>query len=35
MEEQQIRRLPVIDSHRLIGMIIEADLSRRLPVQSV
>jgi len=35
MEEHQIRRLPVIESHRLIGMISEADLARHLPDQSV
>jgi CBS domain-containing protein len=35
MEEHQIRRLPVIDSHRLVGMITEADLARHLPGQSV
>jgi CBS domain-containing protein len=35
MEEHQIRRLPVIDSHRLVGMISEADLARHLPEQSV
>ena len=31
MEEHQIRRLPVIDGHRLAGMISEADLARHLP----
>jgi len=35
MEENQIRRLPVIDNHRLVGMISEADLARHLPEQSV
>jgi CBS domain-containing protein len=35
MEEHQIRRLPVIESHRLIGMISEADLARHLPEQAV
>jgi CBS domain-containing protein len=35
MEEHQIRRLPVIDNHRLVGMISEADLARHLPEQSV
>ncbi len=35
MEEHQIRRLPVIDSHRVIGMISEADLARHLPEQAV
>ncbi|MET8743067.1 CBS domain-containing protein [Streptomyces sp. NPDC004728] len=31
MEEHRIRRLPVIENHRLVGMISEADLARRLP----
>jgi len=31
MEEYQIRRVPVIDNHRLVGMISEADLARNLP----
>jgi CBS domain-containing protein len=35
MEEHRIRRLPVIDSHRVIGMISEADLARHLPEQAV
>jgi CBS domain-containing protein len=30
MEEQRIRRLPVLDNHRLVGMISEADISRHL-----
>lgn len=30
MEEHRIRRLPVIDDHRLVGMISEADLARHL-----
>ncbi|ALO92391.1 hypothetical protein SHL15_1214 [Streptomyces hygroscopicus subsp. limoneus] len=35
MEEHRIRRLPVIENHRLVGMISEADLSRRLPEEQV
>jgi len=35
MEGRKIRRLPVIDNHRLVGMISEADLARHLPEQSV
>lgn len=35
MEEHQIRRLPVIDSRQLVGIISEADLARHLPEQSV
>ncbi|WP_432136051.1 CBS domain-containing protein [Streptomyces sp. bgisy154] len=30
MKEHQIRRLPVIDDKRLVGMISEADLTRHL-----
>ena len=30
MEDNQIRRLPVIDNHRLVGMVSEADLARHL-----
>lgn len=30
MEQHQIRRLPVIDNHRLVGMISEADLATHL-----
>ena len=28
MEEHQVRRLPVIDSHRLVGIVSEADIAR-------
>jgi CBS domain-containing protein len=31
MERHQIRRLPVIDNHRLVGIISEADLAQHLP----
>jgi CBS domain-containing protein len=31
MEEHQIRRLPVIEEHHLVGMISEADLATHLP----
>ncbi len=31
MEDHQIRRLPVIENHRLVGIVSEADLSRHLP----
>ncbi len=27
--------LPVIDNHRLVGMISEADLARHLPEQAI
>jgi CBS domain-containing protein len=35
MEEHKIRRLPVIENHRLVGMISEADLARHLPEEQV
>ena len=35
MEQNRIRRLPVIESHRLVGMISEADLARHLPEKAV
>lgn len=35
MEEHRIRRLPVIDQHRLVGLITEADLARHLPEETV
>jgi CBS domain-containing protein len=35
MEEHRIRRLPVVENHRLVGMISEADLARRLPEEQV
>lgn len=35
MEEHRIRRLPVTDNHRLVGMISEADLARHLPEDQV
>ncbi|MFG2692498.1 CBS domain-containing protein [Kitasatospora sp. NPDC051984] len=31
MESHRIRRLPVIDNKRMVGMISEADLARHLP----
>jgi CBS domain-containing protein len=30
MEEHRIKRLPVIENHRLVGVISEADLARNL-----
>lgn len=30
MQEHQVKRMPVIENHRLIGMISEADLGRHL-----
>lgn len=35
MQDNQIRRLPVIDNNRVVGMISEADLARHLPEQAV
>ncbi|MCZ7461924.1 CBS domain-containing protein [Streptomyces sp. WMMC940] len=35
MEQHRIRRLPVVENHRLVGMISEADLARRLPEKQV
>ncbi|MER5200304.1 CBS domain-containing protein [Streptomyces sp. NPDC002755] len=35
MQEHQIRRLPVIDNKRLVGMISEADLARHLPEEQI
>lgn len=35
MEENQIRRLPVLDGQQVVGMICEADIARHLPEQSV
>ena len=31
MERHQVRRLPVIDGHRLVGIVSQADLARSLP----
>jgi len=31
MTEYQVRRLPVIDGHRLVGIIAQADVARALP----
>jgi CBS domain-containing protein len=35
MEEHKIRRLPVIDQHRLVGIISEADIVTHLSEQEV
>jgi CBS domain-containing protein len=35
MEENNIRRLPVIENHQLVGMISEADLATHLPENKV
>ncbi|MFD3549935.1 CBS domain-containing protein [Streptomyces sp. NPDC058655] len=31
MSEHQVRRLPVIDGHRLVGIVAQADVARALP----
>ena len=31
MQEHQVRRLPVIEEHRLVGIVSEADIARHLP----
>lgn len=35
MQQNQIRRLPVVDNQQVVGMISEADLARNLPEQAV
>ncbi|QSB16436.1 CBS domain-containing protein [Natronosporangium hydrolyticum] len=35
LSEHKIRRLPVIEQHRLVGMISEADVATRLPEHEV
>ena len=30
MESHQVKRLPVLEDHRLVGIITEADLARNL-----
>ncbi|NKQ54310.1 CBS domain-containing protein [Amycolatopsis sp. K13G38] len=35
MERHQVRRVPVLEGHRLVGMISEADLARHLPENTV
>jgi predicted transcriptional regulator len=31
MKSQQVRRLPVIDGHEMVGIISQADIARSLP----
>lgn len=31
MKEHQVRRLPVIDGHDLVGMVSQADIARNWP----
>ncbi len=35
MSEYQVRRLPVIDGHDLVGMVSQADVARNLPEEKV
>jgi CBS domain-containing protein len=35
MEEHQVRRVPVLEKRRLVGMISEADVARHLPEQTI
>lgn len=35
MEEHQVRRLPVMEEHRLVGIVTEADIARHLPEHSI
>jgi CBS domain-containing protein len=35
MEEHQVRRLPVMAEHRLVGIVTEADIARHLPEHAI
>jgi CBS domain-containing protein len=35
MEEHQIRRLPVMENQRLVGVVAEADITRHLPEYAI
>ncbi len=35
MEEHQVRRLPVIEDHHLVGIVSEADVARHLPEHAI
>jgi len=35
MEGHQVRRLPVIEDHRLVGIVTEADIARHLPEHAI
>ena len=35
MSEHQLKRLPVIDGHQLVGVVTEADVARHAPQDKV
>ena len=35
MEAYQVRRLPVVDQHRLVGIVSEADIALHLPAHAI
>jgi CBS domain-containing protein len=35
MRQYQVRRLPVIDGHKLVGMVAQADIAKALPPEKV
>lgn len=35
MKEHGVRRLPVIDGHRLVGIVSQADVARNLPEDKI
>jgi CBS domain-containing protein len=35
MRQYQVRRLPVIDGHKLVGMVAQADVAKALPPEKV
>jgi len=35
MTDHQVRRLPVVDGHDLVGMVSQADVARALPAEAV
>jgi len=35
MSKYQVRRLPVIDGHRMVGIVAQADVARELPYEVV
>jgi CBS domain-containing protein len=35
MQDHQVRRLPVIDGHKLVGVVSQADMARNYPEDRV